>query len=251
MELDIEESVDEPPWGSDVEESRMEEPPSPPPPPVLERTLRDTSRNTGRLTRVLSHPRSSPRRIPSREMEDSLPALPEPSYDSSEEETKPTTMSSRQESLFRSPSRDIPREASGSASRSFTRNTSRRSVSPNLSRVEEVQFAPPEPITVGMGHVSTPVKGNVTLNVPTPHPPGRWYSPSVKKSSPLAKNVDAGLLSNNEDVSIHRLRLSPAKKASPSPKRSPTKAVEAEDDSFVASSFIGRIPGLSRMIAKS
>lgn len=246
MDLDLEESVDEPPWESDMDDSRVEEPFATS--TYEEGTIRDRS-NPSRLSRVLSRPKSSPKRKTSRDLDTSLPPLPEPSYDSSEEDNKADKISSRQASLFRSPTRTLLREQKSlSTSRSFTREPSRRSVSPNSTSASQVYIAPPEPIRVGMAHVSTPVKANATLSVPTPHPPGRWYSPGVKKSSPLSREVEQSL-SVNEDVSVHRLKLSPAKK-SPSPRKETIKLTE-EDETIGESSFIGRIPGLSRMIAKS
>jgi len=238
-ELDLEEEESgDPPWDADVEESHVEEPP-----PREEATVRDRT-SSNRFSRVLSGPTPSPRRVAPEDT--SLPALPEPSYSSSEEQIN--TVSSRQASLFRSPSKSL-RQASP-AKVSPAKASPKGATITSRHPAAQLDIAPPEPIRVGLTHVSTPPRGNATLTaMPTPHPPGRWFSPARSttplKRSPLARTRDDSMESAG-DVSVHRLRVSPRKAASPKMAAIPETDVVDEGNS----SFLGRIPGLSRMVRK-
>jgi len=233
LDLDLEEESGDPPWDADVEESHVEEPP-----PVEEETVRDRT-SSNRFSRILSRPTPSPPRRMALE-DTSLPALPEPSYSSSDEQVN--TVSSRQASLFRSPSKPL-RKASPAKSSHRTTHTSSR-------HPAQLDIAPPEPIQVGLTHVSTPTRGNITLTaMPTPHPPGRWVSPARSttplKRSPLARVRDDSTVSAG-DVSLHRLRISPSK--APAPMKAAVAKEEAAEEGH--SSFLERIPGLSRIMGK-
>ena len=280
MELDLEEISGDIPWDPDIDESRAEDPPA-----ATDRSLRNSTKDYSRLSRVLSRPTPSP--PPQNSMEDtSLPALPEPSYDSSEEDEKRDTLSSRQASLFRSPSHSLSR--GGSTSREKTprleepnashettlyrdaksslnrsrdtlkaRDISRHTTSPNQSRSVRMDVTPLDPIRVNTVHMSTPTRLNTSVAAPTPHPPGKWYSPvkgsKPTRSSPLARKEDQSLMASEGDISIHRLRISPARKSLVSPEPSPMLPKEMEkvtDEDEGNSSFLSRLPGLTRMVAK-
>ena len=242
-------------------------------PPMDEPTARNSTREYSRFSRVLSRPTPSPPPRHAAE-ETSLPALPEPSYGSSEEEEKPNTLSSRQASLFRSPSKSVSRGDVTSRERSSiretvssqntteyrdaksdiskSRETSRRTVSPNQSRSARFDITP-DPVRVSKAHVSTPTRPNASVVAPTPHPPGRWYSPAKgskpARSSPLAAAREQSLMESEGDISIHRLRVSP-RKVSASPKASPRQMEKVTEEDEGNSSFLSRLPGLSRIIAK-
>ena len=261
--MDLSASSIEPPWNDDQGDSTIEEPP-----PLRtslrrdkllksrlrddsnrsleeERSTRNSSHSSGRLSRVLRQSTvasNSPTRDVS---EESLPPLPEPSFE--EDEDSVHTAPSRPASLFRSPSksRSYLTPVKSPNPTQTSQPSINRKVSPNISRFKNVEFAPPEPIHVGMVQVSTPVRTVPTTTTATPHPPGRWYTPNkAHTASPLARVADT---TEDADVSVHRLRISPAKKASvkQSPSVEPTVGGDEGD-----SSFLGRIPGLSRMIAK-
>lgn len=181
------------------------------------------SGNSSRLSHILERDRSPPKRPP-------LPDLPRPELSHSVDDgDEIDTLSSRRASLFRS----------------SPRANSRRSLSPSFAsirRSQDLSIPPQHPIRVGMALLSTPQQSPsipaTAILASTPHPPGRWQSSpastkaNVRFSSPRSaepKGADRDL--NAGDVSIHRLKLSPAKT------RSPKKHILAEsagpDTSFL------------------
>lgn len=152
----------------------------------------------------------------------SLPALPEPDEEDTSEEEDRRTLSSRQTTMFRSPVKRSPRK--GTPEPSLRDVEPKQSPSTSRSRVV----------------VDTPRKGisntGNTRYSATPHPPGRWAAtPRVRIESPKQSPASSA-------VGIHRLKLSPRK-----PARAEQKDGEGDEGN---SSFLGRIPGLSRLVAK-
>ena len=223
-------------------------------PPRLERSREPSSRHSdrvgetsrqdsSRLSRILSaHP---PLLRPPVE-QNPLPALPEPDPTQlPEDEDELDTLPSRRAAMFRSDPRP-----SQSPSLSFSR------------RSQELSVPPQEPIRVGLALTSTPSRSAIspadtTLGT-TPHPPGRWQrSPIPPKGnvrfSPLPREAAGDDRSLNSslgpgDGSVHRLRLSPAKKRSLG-RDSPKGGRDRTDDSAEGdTSFIGRISSLSRAV---
>jgi hypothetical protein len=279
--LDLSDPSDEPPWVDEPEESTVEEESRIS--PVRNRRVQTSfrsslreereqtiqqreaersrdSRSHGRLSRVLKQPTPSPSRSISRPAQDesSLPALPEPSVEEEEEEERIDKMSSRQASLFRSPSRtasrstlSVGRDVTANMSKdvswksfSGTRSLLRHSLPPAIEKVQRADTS-----TRGSVQFSTPVKESTALPVATPHPPGRWYSPSKNQRTTTVASTSTREQSEDErDISIHHLRVSPGKKASP--KRATDVVQPKLEEQVEDSSFLGRIPGLSRMVAK-
>lgn len=262
MELDLDEASGEPPPWEGTESEVDEEPDrterasalSPPQPrrssPLMrsreinlrsntsaetslrQPSSRETSYNSAegirsedftRLSRILSAPQR-----PLDEL--SIPALPDPDQSQAvDDDDEIDTLSSRRAALFRSTSRFSPR-VSHSPSFASTR------------RGQELSIPPQDPVRVGMALLpsprrSTPDRGGTTA-VTTPHPPGRWQaSPEATKGnvrfSPLGlstsrdTNTSPGLVPGDSEVSVHRIKLSPAKirplskRAQEEPKGSP------------------------------
>lgn len=276
VELDLDEASGEPPpWGG-TEESEADEEPvdrtargraavlqtSPPARRSRETSLRADTSAEIRL-RQKSFNQSSLRRPevsrPSDTMkvsrnftasralpeQPSLPALPTPDLSqTADEEDEIDTLSSRRASLFRSTSRSSPRPSQSPSLASIRKN-------------QELSIPPQGPIRVGMTMVSTPLRStsdpaNTTSGF-TPHPPGRWHSPSQSKGnvrfSPLglARTVEADRsltsASGEGEVLIHRLKLSPAKERSPRKEQMQAQSGPVDGDT----SFLRR---LSRAVTR-
>ena len=253
VELDIDDSIADLPWDEEVDGSRLDEQLEDEEVNVEadvaeelelveEESQRRSFERAARNESVNSANRSGDRsrrfysRSPSQPSpeDDSLPPLPEPSLDSSEDDSKFHTISSRQ-SLFPSPSKTPARSAN--SSRSFASTTRFRHLSRDVS-----QSSP-------SARYSTPVKeANVTLSgQPTPHPPG-WYTTGKSKTVRTSPRQ----VEEASPVAIHKLKLSPAKPKSPRKFASPQSPERKEEEVDEGnSSFLGRIPVISKLITKS
>ena len=268
LDLDVEEAEGEPPWASETEsvaDSANDEPEAP------EHTLRAVSSSLAASRRILQRPRRenvssatpqqqdlrrSPiasRSLERRQSDDiSLPALPEPDVSTSPEQEEVDTLSSRQAALFRSTSTSLSRSAIRQPSSSPGAKSPPQRPTPHTSPSNHSpsRFIRPDasfhlsPVKVGMA-LHTPQKTHDTSVGPTPRPPGAWRDTpvfarteqSVRFSSPLASEQTHQ--DQSEDISVHRLKLSPARSPKRSPKsKSPSKSrddLEGDaDTSFTA-----------------
>ncbi|KAK4684929.1 hypothetical protein P7C73_g5231, partial [Tremellales sp. Uapishka_1] len=216
------------------------------------------------------------------EKEERLPALPEPEEIQADDEEE--QVSSRRRTFFRSPLRPVPRDSVspqrtptsprllpgdldrlGSPSSNPNNpprpdtSSSYRTTSASSSRFHSIslspsthtlQIPPQPPIKVNM-LLSTPTRPNTTISGNTPKPPGGWaFTPAGAKSkvrftpSPSKLKANESVESTIGDVSIHRLRLSPAK-VKPIP---PIKeeVVEAEADT----SWSGKLSVLKKSLSR-
>jgi hypothetical protein len=140
-----------------------------------------------RLTRILSQPTPPPQ--PPEIADTSLPALPEPESEA-DDECDSRTLSSRRASMFRSSprvERDSVASIRNQSSRTTSRYTQKSSAQPKqqFHSRDNIAFAPPEPVRVGMTFDSTPTKhaADQTISGATPHPPGRWINQRLQEST--------------------------------------------------------------------